>query len=167
MGYTTDFEGHFKVTPELKQEHADYINMFSGTRRMKRDASVLAGFEDPIREAVGLPIGDEGSYFVGGDGFRGQDRDASIIDYNSPPSDQPGLWCQWVIGEGGGVIEWDEGEKFYDYVEWLEYLISHFLKPWGYTVNGEVQWWGEDDEDRGTIIVVDNEVSTRLAQIIW
>lgn len=72
-----------------------------------------------------------------------------------------------MIGGGGGTVEWDGGEKFYDYVDWLWYIIEHFLKPWGYTVNGEVRWCGEDDEDRGTIVVVDNEVSTRLAQIIW
>lgn len=90
MGYTTDFWGNFTVTPELKQEHADYVNRFSDTRRMKRDASVLVSFEDPLREAVGLPIGEEGAYYVGDTEFRGQGRDASVVDYNRPLPANPG-----------------------------------------------------------------------------
>lgn len=167
MGYTTDFYGSFEVTPALSAEHAQYINLFSETRRMRRDAARLEEFEDPVRVAVGLPLGDEGSYFVGGKGLCGQDRDSSILDYNSPPGSQPGLWCQWVVGEQGETLEWDGGEKFYYYVEWLEYLIEHFLKPWGYAVNGEVRWVGEDDEDRGTIVAINNVVTRRYAQIIW
>jgi hypothetical protein len=85
MGYTTEFEGKFTVTPELSQEHMDYLNQFSETRRMKRDPKILEGFQDFLREVVGLPLGTDGEYFVGGKGHCGQDRDASIIDYNEPP----------------------------------------------------------------------------------
>ena len=83
---------------------------------------------------VNLPAGIDGEYFVGGGGCAGQKHDRSIIDYNRPPRTQPGLWCQWVVTktqDGTDVIAWDGGEKFYDYVEWLCYLIEHFFKPWG------------------------------------
>jgi hypothetical protein len=80
----------------------------------------------------------------------------SIIDYNQQPSGQPGLWCQWNIV--GNRLKWDGAEKFYHYVEWLEYLIEHFFKRWGYTLNGEVLWEGEWREDMGKIIVKDNVV---------
>jgi hypothetical protein len=33
-----------------------------------------------------------------------------------------------------------------------------FLAPWGYVLNGEVEWQGEDEEDTGKILVVDNSV---------
>jgi hypothetical protein len=69
------------------------------------------------------------------------------------------LWCKWAPSEDHTAILWDEGEKFYDYIEWLEYLIQHFLVPWGYVVNGEVHWVGEDDLDRGTITVRHNVVT--------
>ena len=55
-------------------------------------------------------------------------------------------------------MEWDGGEKFYNYVEWLEYLIKNFFEPWGYSLNGSVNWQGEEDEDNGTIVVKHNEV---------
>jgi len=158
MGYTTDFSGIFAVTPTLKPEHLAYLQKFNDTRRMKRDAKLAGERPDPLRTAAGLPIGEEGKFFVGADGFAGQDRTAEVLNYNSPPAGQPGLWCQWRPTDDGNGIEWDGGEKFYHYTEWLSYLIDTFLKPWGYTVNGEVQWAGEDSSDRGVLIVKDNRV---------
>ena len=90
---------------------------------MKRKAEVAITMPDPIRQAAGLPIGDEAAYFVGGKGDFGQDHDNSIVDYNEPPTGQPGLWCQWIIEDN--EIIWDGGEKFYNYIEWIEYLIEN------------------------------------------
>jgi hypothetical protein len=53
-------------------------------------------------------------------------------------------------------IEWDGGEKFYEYEDWLIYIICNFLVPNGYILNGEVSFQGEDSEDAGTLIVKDN-----------
>jgi uncharacterized protein (TIGR02996 family) len=142
----------------LQLEHAAYLRQFSYTRRMKRDARKALHMPDPRRVAVGLQLGKEAAYFVGGQGHRGQDRDDSIRDYNKPPAGQPGLWCHWVPNADGTAIVWDKGEKFYSYVEWLEYLIEHFLRPWGYLLNGRMDWEGQDPDDVGTILVRDNRV---------
>lgn len=182
MGYSTDFSGSFKVTPPLKPEHSAYLWKFAQTRRMKRDAAIAATLPDPVRLAAGLPIGDEGAYYVGSESDYGQTSDASVIDRNQPPgipsydktssfeavrrqkeaaiknNAQPGLWCQWVPTEEGDGVEWDGGEKFYEYVEWLRYLIHNILKPWGYTLNGEVAWNGDEVNDHGVIYVRDNVV---------
>lgn len=155
MGYTTDFKGQFTLNKPLRPEHAAYLRAFAETRRMKRNQDKASTMPDPRREAVGLPIGVEGGYFVGGGGFMGQDRDASIIDYNQPPTGQPGLWCKWVPTEDGAGIEWSGAENFYDYVEWLNYLIDHFLAPWGYKIDGKVSYQGEDSSDRGKVKIVD------------
>lgn len=189
MGYTTDFYGIFELDKPLTSEHAVFLNAFANTRRVKRNPEETAKRPDPIREAVGLPVGDEGEYFVGESGFCGQDHGDDITDYNTAPSKQPGLWCHWapsfdydVVDEihqmspmdleayfkANGLpkfIAWDESEKFYDYVEWLEYLIENFLKPWGYTLNGEVEWKGEDSSDLGKIVVEDNKVKTLYGRI--
>ena len=156
MGYTTSFDGGFRITPEVKPEHVEYINRFSGTRRMKRKADVAASLPDDVRLKAGLPIGEDGGYFTGGREFMGQGDDASIVNHNQPPSSQPGLWCQWIITDN--YLQWDRGEKFYHYEAWLTYLIEHFFEPWGYKLSGEVSWQGEDDNDRGTIYVKDNVV---------
>ncbi len=75
-------------------------------------------------------------------------------DLKEPPS----FYCQWVTDYNGSVLAWDGGEKFYRYVDWLEYLIHNYFGPWGYLLNGEVQYRGEGYGDHGTIIVRDNRV---------
>jgi len=177
MGYTTYFEGEFKFDKPLKPEHKAYLEAFASTRRMKRSELRVAERPDPIRVAAGLPVGVDGGYFVGAEGFMGQEGagfDAQeekarlgIVNYNEPPMGQPGLWCQWVPKADGTAIVWDDGEKFYSYVEWLKYLIDHFLGPWGYKLNGEVEWSGEERDDRGLLIVRDNKITTKQARIVW
>ncbi len=156
---------------------------------MWRDEKITATLPDPLREAVGLPLGNDGAYFVGGAdlAFRGQD-DSSVVGYNDPPGgprygyvnaegsvvaygdrdgseefkdlerpswSQPGLWCQWIPVDSK-TIQWDEGEKFYEYIEWLAYLIEHFLGPWNVTFSGDVHWEGEESDDFGRIELVQN-----------
>lgn len=158
MGYTTNFHGSFDVTPALTAEQTAYLRAFSETRRMTRDPAIASTLPDPVREAVGLPIGPQGAYFVGGQGDFGQAHDASVLNHNREPDGQPGLWCQWTSSDDGAHIQWDGGEKFYEYEEWLKYIIQHFLTPWGCTLNGCVEWEGEDEEDTGALTVTNNTV---------
>lgn len=167
MGYDTNFCGSFELDKPLSKEHKDYLSKFSETRRVKRKQTVAAKMDDPVRIAAGLPIGKHGAYFVGGLGFCGQDNDPSVIEGNTPPDGQPGLWCQWAPNNDGTAIVWDGGEKFYDYVEWIKYLIENFIKPWGYVLNGEVGWSGEDIDDRGLICIDNNDVKIKVARIIY
>lgn len=167
MGYHTDFGGQFKLDKPMLPEHVAYIRQFNETRRMKRKANVAETLPDPKRLAVKLPIGNEGAYFVGGTGFAGQDNDASVLDHNAPPKGQPGLWCQWTATEDGQFIEWDGGEKFYNYIEWLQYIVDNFLIPWGYKITGTVEWHGEDHGDMGRIIVKNNKITVKTAHITF
>lgn len=160
MGYDTDFEGSFTLSHPLTKEHHAYLSMFSQTRRVKRNAVELAKLPDLIREAVNLPIGEDGGYFLGDSHYMNTVIYSHVCDFNKPPSSQPGLWCQWAPNENGTAIGWDGNEKFYKYVEWLDYIIISFLKPWGYTLNGVVSWTGEGYDDSGDIIVTDNVVTT-------
>lgn len=152
MGYTTDFNGAIEVSPPLNPQEVEYLRKFSDTRRMNRE---------------------KGPYFVDGRGGGGQGGgDDDIIGYNEPPEGQPGLWCHWVPTEFGEDIEWDGGEKFYNSVEWMEYIIDHFLKPDGHSkgqpgfeaftfdhiCNGVIYAEGEDPDDRWALRVKDNVV---------
>jgi hypothetical protein len=196
MGYTTDFQGQLSFDRVLTNEEVNYIKKFNDSRRMKRDVSKLYDIYKGEGGNPFLPkeqtYGNEGEYFVGGTGHGGQDRDDSIINYNESPGGvvkgtdedfgtywsrrtkqiedglcQPGLWCQWTIDEEGTHLVWDGGEKFYNYVEWLKYLINHFFEKWGVKLNGEITWEGEDSEDMGKIVVVDNVVTVKVARITY
>lgn len=162
MGYTTDFDGEVEVSPPLNEAEAAYLRKFSETRRMDRE---------------------RGPFFVGGEGYRGQGESGDVRDNNASPAEQPGLWCQWVPNEDGTALEWDRGEKFYESVDWMEYVIDTFLKP-GCTVeklmedgqlateiaeqfsaftfdhvcNGEIAAQGEDPDDMWLLKVTDNGV---------
>ena len=194
MAHGTTYSGGFFLDRPLAPHHHAYLTRFSQTRRMKRDPRLAEQLPDPLRVAVGLPIGLDGAYFVGSEDDLGQVRDPSLVDYNTPPgmpaldpivrlrdtltpdeySDrlaeygrratdarlsgnaQPGLWCQWIPSDDGRAIVWDRGEKFTDPYGWIEYLLRHFLGPWGYIANGRVDWQGPDAGDVGSIFVTDN-----------
>lgn len=141
MGCTTTFSGKFKLNKKLDEKLHQFLKKLSTTRRMKRK---LEGY------------GVEGEYYVDGGGFMGQDREDNILEYNHPPATQPSLWCQWTPDETGEYIEWDGGEKFYEYVTWLKYIVSNFLEPNGYNINGEVFFEGELSGDAGVICVENN-----------
>lgn len=78
--------------------------------------------------------------------------------------DYPGYYCQWTSNESGTALEWDGGEKFYSYVEWLNYLIKHFFEPWGIKLNGQIEWRGEEWEDNGLITVTDSKVDVYVKE---
>lgn len=185
MGYTTEYYGTFKTNKPISDKLKNYINKFSETRRMKRDPEIIKKIDPGWAErSYNGILGTEGEYYIAPDETPvefvkfnehltgktvhndfGQNRDISVIDYNKPPSTQPGLWCQWIAADDG--IEWDGGEKFYHAREWLEYLIRNFFEPEGYVLNGEVEWRGEDYDDLGLLIVQDNAVSEKFGRIVY
>lgn len=69
-----------------------------------------------------------------------------------PHPNMPGFYCQWVPDASGESLVWDGGEKFYCYVEWLDYLTVNFFRPWGVELSGEVDFRGESFHDVGTIV---------------
>ena len=154
MGYTTDFDGSFKINKPLDDGTFNLINGLAGTRRMGR-------------RGLAFEYGEEGEFYYDphSDDY-GQENNSNIIDYNRPPKTQPGLWLQWFVLDDRQTIEWDQGEKFYEYVEWIEYLIDKILEPRGYKVNGEVYWEGEDGaSDIGKIEIKDNQVKVYVGKI--
>ncbi len=176
MGYTTNFNGFFTFSRNLTYEEKHYINTFSNTRRVKRNVYKL---QTQYNGKYGFNgnYGNEGEYFIGGEILND-----SIIDYNTPPGQldnrsrnmsfndmwdenkkrisdgkcQPGLWCQWFTN--GVKLEWNGSEKFYNYKEWLKYLIKHFFNIWNVQLNGEITYQGEKDNDNGNIVIINNEL---------
>lgn len=167
MGYNTDFSGEFTITPPLTPERVVYLQRFNETRRVARDFAKTAMRPDGVRALVGLPVGPEGAYFVGMSGVSWTTNEPDVLDYNRPPAGQPSLWCQWRPSNSGAVLAWDEGEKFYEYIAWLEYLIKHFFSRWGHVLNGDVEWTGESVDDRGCIRVRGNRGATAVGRLVY
>ena len=155
MGYITDFSGSFQLDRPLDPDTLALLRGLSSTRRMKR-------------QGLGAEFGEEGEFYYNPkSNDYGQEQEESVLDYNSPPASQPGLWCQWAPSDDGLSIWWDGGEKFYHYVEWIEYLIEKILAPRGYLLNGEVEWSGEDSDDMGLIRIMANVVTVLRGRIVY
>ena len=150
MDYTTEFRGSFQLDKPLDPTTAALINGLCRIRRMKRDLTKL-GMSQTEADRYGI----DGEFFVSDNGIN---NDASILDYNLPPSTQPSRWLHWHYNDQQQCIQWDSNENFYGYVEWLEYLIAKILAP-NYVLNGTVTYQGDDFEDRGFIAVQDNKVN--------
>lgn len=173
MGYSTDFKGCFRFQKEVSQEMEDYINRFAATRHCQMDMDYIRQNmpEDIVKYSFFGDAGKDGQ-FIATEKYEDEPQflqnkangePSPYKDYNETPDGIPGLWCQWVIEDdasGEKVLCWDGGEKFYNYVRWLKYLIGNFFAPQGYILNGKVIWQGEDIDDRGKIEVINNVVKT-------
>ena len=174
MGYSTEFGGSLSLSSPVKPELKAFLDDLAGTRRMQRDPQKLMeiykgehGWPFAIDKTNPEEVyGYKGEYFI--EDFQG---DGTIINGNLPSGmiaygewekggklKQPSLHLQWVLNDAGDELEWDGEEGFEEYVEWLEYLIEHFFQPFGIKLNGEIVWYGDDPDDRGKIVVIDNVV---------
>ena len=155
MGYHTTFNGTIKLDRPLDAQLADYIRAFSESRRIKLDPEKVDHSQEKLRIAAGLPVGIEGEFCISvGD----ESKHPAVINYNQHPDTQPGLWCDWTISADNKYIEWSGGEKFYEYIDWMKYIVRNFIVPFGYTADGEIEWQGEDESDFGIVGVDNNRV---------
>ena len=155
MGYTTDFLGHVDITPALNEAEVSYLEAFRRSRRHHRPG---------------------GPYEVPGNPYAEEELASDVEAYNRPAQGQPQLWCQWQPCWSGCCLSFDGGEKFYEPVRWMRYLIDHFLRPgaeasrsglrcfeefsFDHHLEGVVVGCRRDNKQLFAIRVHDNEVTT-------
>jgi hypothetical protein len=66
-------------------------------------------------------------------------------------------YFQWVPSDDFQHIVWDGNEKFYKYVEQLQWLCA-WLQERSITANGSLYWQGEETGDTGVLEVKANVV---------
>ena len=120
MGYTTDFTGSIKINKKVDESTKEFLRGLSSTRRMKRDPEKLAKILGISEEECLLKYGEDAKHYFDTSGNLGQNNSDDIVNYNHPPSNQPGLWCNWCLGEDEKSIEWTGAEKFYEYIPWMK-----------------------------------------------
>lgn len=157
MKSMTRFDGNFLLDKPLTPEHKDALQAFADRPHMKWNTQLLNDYPDLPPEAIGLPIGTYGCYFIGG---LESDDDRSWVEHSAvicptPPAVPPYL-VRWSPDEEEKWAQQD-GKKFY--IDWLRFQLNDFLIPWGYVLNGRVTWEGELPGDVGTIVVQDNAIT--------
>lgn len=172
MGYTTYFFGQFQLNKQLTPELSTYLKNFANMRHYTRNFETLKKIENaliypphldenttpPELIAVDSSVDNEIEKTLHPFSHSDKPKENYCIKYNQPQEGCPGLWLQWIPNETDDAIEWDGGEKFYHYVEWLEFLIKNIFEPNGYVLNGTVSYEGEDSDDFGNIICENNKV---------
>ena len=120
MGYTTQFDGKFKLSKKLTAKRIKIINDFAEERHE-------------------------------------QTKNSKFPKY--------AYYCQWITD--GEAVYWDEGEKFYAYIEWLQYLIDNFFNPWKISLSGDVIWNGEEPGDIGMIYIEGDKVKSKAGRMVF
>lgn len=170
MGYYTNFTGSVNIDPPLSEEMESYLKRFFNTRHYIRDKTKILdalNIYGLSMESFTPPgtsdCGSNGELFAADYNKPAMDRyghdvyfNNDEIDYNRPPTEIPSLWCGFEL-KGKDTLVLLDG-KNYEYVAWLEFLINKLLKPRGYTLNGYIEFDGEDDDDNGCIQITDNVV---------
>lgn len=155
MSYHVRYDGKLSVVPPLNPAEVKALATFHDSRRI----STTAGPLDTRDLSSGHP---------------------DVIDYNTPPEGQPGLWCDVTPLEDGTHLGVDPNRENGDITPWVEYLIDHLLKPgavyseipesvgekdvlrsftFDHVVNGEMKCVGEDG-DVWLLRVKDNVVKS-------
>jgi hypothetical protein len=179
MGYTTEFDGAVSIDPPLNAAEIAYITKFGDTRRMKRakgpyyvDGSGYAGQdrEDDIIDYNYPPDGQPGlwcQWVPSPDG-------SEIIWDGSEKFYCSEEWMRYLIDtflKEGCTVQREILALERSALELPSSADDHLEQFRGFTfdhvANGTIDAQGEDAEDRWSLIVVDNEVSTQSAKVVW
>ena len=97
---------------------------------------------DPIREAVGLPVGEFGKFVIR------DPQDLKYISTDKTPSTDITQYCPWKILYDGTTIQISNTNVYRNYyiIEWLKFLVVHFFNPWGYKLSGIVEVRNENTD---------------------
>jgi hypothetical protein len=176
MGYCTDFRGHFKLERPLAPHHLAYLQAFNEAPHVRWNVDLVKEYPDPLREAVGLPLGENGCYFTSHNFIKSDDDYPPWVVYRGRVKNDPAYLGGVCPGMPNGSCDWrpnDDGteliayaDKVHGYIQWLHFLIDHFLAPWGYVLNGEMTWQGEWEHDTGTIVIEKNVITVLKADTL-
>ena len=162
MCFSITFFGEFTLNKPLTPAQTTYLRKFADTPRLARKVDIVSTIKDPLREAVNLPLGEEGEYFTGENRYEPYENQKPTLlhspyEKSTQPKTQPSQYCCWGPNENGTAITWTMHDDSKTYDNWLEYIIQHFLTPWGYTLNGQIET--NTGIVQGLITIKDNVVT--------
>ena len=129
------------VTPPLDPAQVAYLRRFAEVRHVARDPSMLEDVADPLREAVGLPLGPEAQYALVGADLDG--HQVGTVDPERPPGTMPFFFCPWCpSATGGELVLTDEEDTHGGLGEWLD-ALQVLAGYWGRKLSGT---WDRPDE---------------------
>lgn len=149
------FPGSFTLSDgnPPKPEHIAYLKSFCATPRWVRNEATARIVPDPIREDVGLPIGEKGCLVIGLGHFDGtvvSKRAPKCVPGLNPPFDVESTSEGVVLTPNIGHYSSHKGTYIAD---WLTFIKENILDHWGYNMVGCIAW---DEIETTGIIFADN-----------
>jgi hypothetical protein len=148
--YHIQFTGSVLLDRPLQPAQTAYLQRFFATRRIMWLPEKVQDRADPLREAVNLPLGEEGAYFVGlsFDELSVPDWRPLVANQNKPPQGQPFLWCFWRLDEDGVTLRYvDEIYELYWPVSAILALDTEQLR-----MVVSIQAHSQENEEQGNIM---------------
>ena len=164
-GDATELEGYFKVNKPLDEETQFIIRGLRHGMSQKRDSQLLADYLGMSLEECLIKYGVDGQLYV-------KDNNVAVICHKGYIKQQityqPWIGSfiprfSWKYFPEEQAIRWDRSEKFYCYVEWIQYLIDYVLAPRGYVLNGHVETFNDADNGADQRDSYDEEDFARAA----
>ena len=119
---------------------------------------------DALREAIGLPLGEDAAFFVGhsSNGLKGRNPFIDKHNMLSPgPGGQPHCGsCPWQLTDDGTQILPDKRKLAAMPLKWLGWLVTNLLSHWNIDIRGVASYDDPCTSQEGKI-VADN------SQRIW
>lgn len=160
-------KGKLTIEGDMRDEHFKYLAMYGHMRHMKRNETYLLALRDQLRVDAGLPIGVEGRHYLGSNFALAVQCYHTVTDCNSPPEKVPSVLCPYHLYRelADGKYVWRcHNTSIEKPKEWIEYLITTYLAPWGYKLNGKIEI-----RDSNVLVeeinVVDNMVMTNVITV--
>ncbi len=165
------------LSKELPREKAEWLDQFLSIRHMTWDVNKIKKRGNGI---FGTGKVDPSGMFFFPQGYEYKFKpDDRILDTNEPAGEIPTLYSPVKFAEeyvDGGfrtdfsslVIDSDELGTDSQYLkDWFNFLIKYFFEPEGILLNGEESFYGEEDDDFGTVTIVDNKVTTNYGYNLY
>ena len=162
MGYTTRFKGHFTLEPALTPDQRDIVRAITKTRHAPSEPGFELKYALPDRGNDVTRLHPDTEFRLAKKTTR---RGTYGGDTGCYEGAYPSIWCDWTASEDGRRLEWNGGEKFYEYEGWLRHLITNAFEPWGVRVSGWVDFAGDDPKDTGVLVVTGTRVLVVLGTV--
>ena len=174
MGYNTYFSGKLAFNKPLDKRLNDFLDSFFKTRHFVYSKNKILEVLNTHGISMSKVIppgftdcGEHGEFLMDNAFTHLTDRNGNLVtfedcfddlmDFNLTPKIIPSLWCDFEITDKGEKILFVDG-KNYGYVKWINFLIENFFFPAGYILNGEVEYQGENEDDKGKIVCENNKI---------
>jgi len=150
------FQGAFSLTPALSKAQASYLQAFLAVQHGFWPIEYVQQQSDSLREAVGLPLGEDAAFYVGhfSNGLKGRHPFIDKHTTTCPgPGDQPHCGnCPWELSTDNSQLVPDKKKLATMPLKWLGWLVSHLLTPWKINVTGVASYDDPCTSQEGRIV---------------